>query len=176
MYGRDNSYPQLSKKCDWFTVIVTRSVIPNPDKPLPKRNHHEEHEDIKCDCRVGKAKRAHPESWACPCIKPAWATSCPSYTIHLRVGSKITWYSVGKMSSLYGTFADSLCQVVFVRSLNLLMEDLLYERENMGLLNYFVLFVVKFLTTFDQIGCGESILLELTKKQLLFIHELFKFL
>ncbi len=26
----------------------------------------------------------------------------------LRVGSKITWHSVGKMSSLFGTFADSL--------------------------------------------------------------------
>ncbi len=35
----------------------------------------------------------------------------------LRVGSKITWHSVGKMSSLLGTFADSLCQVIFVRSL-----------------------------------------------------------
>ncbi len=36
---------------------------------------------------------------------------------YLRVGSKTTWHSVGKMSSLLGTFADSLCQVIFVRSL-----------------------------------------------------------
>ncbi len=39
-----------------------------------------------------------------------------SYSI-LRVGSKITWHSVGKMSSHFGTFVDSLCQVIFVRSL-----------------------------------------------------------
>jgi len=37
--------------------------------------------------------------------------------IYLRVGSKINWHSVCKMSSLYGTFADRLCQVIFVRSL-----------------------------------------------------------
>ena len=37
--------------------------------------------------------------------------------LELRVGSKITWHSVSKMSGLYGTFADSLGQVIFVRSL-----------------------------------------------------------
>ncbi len=35
----------------------------------------------------------------------------------VRVGSKITWH-IRKMFSLYGTFADSLCQVIFERSLN----------------------------------------------------------
>ncbi len=30
--------------------------------------------------------------------------------------TKITWYSVHKMSSLYGTFADSLCQVILYDS------------------------------------------------------------
>ncbi len=35
----------------------------------------------------------------------------------LRVASKITWHSIGKMSGLYGTFADSLWQVIFERSL-----------------------------------------------------------
>ncbi len=35
----------------------------------------------------------------------------------LRVGSKITWHSFSKMSGLYGAFAESLCQVIFVRSL-----------------------------------------------------------
>ncbi len=27
LYGRGCSYPQLSKKCDWFTEIVMRSCI-----------------------------------------------------------------------------------------------------------------------------------------------------
>jgi hypothetical protein len=36
----------------------------------------------------------------------------------LKVGSKITWHFVCKMSSLYGTFASKLCQVIFVRSLS----------------------------------------------------------
>ena len=47
-----------------------------------------------------------------------------SLSIDLRVGSKITWHSVGKMSSLLGTFADSLCQVIFVRSLKGLSEKI----------------------------------------------------
>lgn len=33
-----------------------------------------------------------------------------------RVGSKITRHSVRKMSGLDGTFANNLCQVIFVRS------------------------------------------------------------
>jgi len=37
----------------------------------------------------------------------------------LKVGSKITWHFVCKMFSLYGTFADRLCQVIFVRSLKM---------------------------------------------------------
>ncbi len=32
----------------------------------------------------------------------------------------MSWHSVGKMSSLLGTFADSLCQVIFVRSLSVM--------------------------------------------------------
>ncbi len=90
--------------CFHVSVPASQGIFrkkPNPDKPVPKRNHHEEHEghegheDIKCSCWGSKAKRARAESWACPCIKPAWATPCPSYTIHL----------------------------------NLLMEDLFYKRE-----------------------------------------------
>ncbi len=49
--------------------------------------------------------------------------------IPVRVGSKITWHSVGKMSSHFGTFVDSLCQVVFVRSLKvslLTIETMVY--------------------------------------------------
>jgi hypothetical protein len=34
-----------------------------------------------------------------------------------RIGSKITWHSVGKMSSLFGTFENRLCQVIFERAL-----------------------------------------------------------
>ncbi|MCP4750717.1 MAG: hypothetical protein GY866_07485 [Proteobacteria bacterium] len=49
---------------------------------------------------------------------------------YLRVGSKITWHSVGKMSSLYGTFADSLCQVIFVRSLWSQIESYIERRSD----------------------------------------------
>ena len=40
-----------------------------------------------------------------------------------RVGSKITWHFVCKMSSLYGTFADRLCQVIFERSLTMQINE-----------------------------------------------------
>jgi len=43
----------------------------------------------------------------------------------LRVGSKITWHSGSKMSSPCGTFANSLCQVIFVRSLNILFRRMI---------------------------------------------------
>jgi len=33
-------------------------------------------------------------------------------------GITLLWHCVSKMSGLYGTFADNLCQVIFVRSLN----------------------------------------------------------
>jgi len=36
----------------------------------------------------------------------------------IRIGSKITWHFVCKMSNLYGTFTDRLCQVIFVRSIS----------------------------------------------------------
>ena len=37
---------------------------------------------------------------------------------HLRKGNTLLWHFVCKMSGLFGTFADRLCQVIFVRSLS----------------------------------------------------------
>ena len=54
----------------------------------------------------------------------------------IRIGSKITWHFVCKMSNLYGTFTDRLCQVIFVRSLRykicLISETKKSQADNIG--------------------------------------------